>query len=211
MSFGCDFFGFETVAAAAVSTLLALCSTGGIGGSCPVAHIVSQCINSFLCNQNFFADRAVLALRQTAFGAGSRNRFIDYFGMAICRDFFGFKMVAAAAVSALLALCSTGGIGGSCPVTHVMSQSSNFIGNVAVATGTGVAGIAAIFTSRRSYDNFIVVFVIAAIGFPCDRAAIVLHHVRSPRGIIGGIIDCRNRVHKCIGRNGGRISLHFNL
>ena len=72
-------------------------------------HIVTESVNGFLCNKSFVAYGAVLALRQTGFGASGSDCFIDNLGVTESVDCFCFSrklLVADGAVdNAVIAAC----------------------------------------------------------------------------------------------------------
>ena len=65
--------------------------------------------NNSLRNQNFIADRAVLAFGQTGFRAGGFNRCVDYFRMTLSRCFLGITITAFGA-----SICCCTSFGASC-------------------------------------------------------------------------------------------------
>ena len=58
---------------------------------------MTESVNGFLCNKNFVAYGAVLALRQTGFGACGSDCFVDNLGVTESVDLFKCRVIAASA------------------------------------------------------------------------------------------------------------------
>ena len=143
----CNLAGFEVVAVGAVTALLSLFGAGCGLGFAPCAEAMTLGRNLVLLHQNGFTGGAVLAFRQTGFGAGGFYGLVDDFGVALGCDFTGFEVVAVGAVMALLALFGAGGIGSDLPVAEAVSEGIHIGIHIAVTAGTGMGGVTLFGTS----------------------------------------------------------------
>jgi hypothetical protein len=124
----------------------------GFSDGVPFSKAVASCGNYFLLHQDLSADRAMLAFRQTGFGASRSNRRINDLSVAFGYDLTDFSMITAGTGSLLLAILRTGGLLDNNPLTHIMTQGFGVTVNVAVAAvGTGMGSVAAFGASRGSH------------------------------------------------------------
>ena len=152
VALGRNFFGFYCITAftLAAAGLLALFRAGRFSRDRPGAPVVAECLavrrtanragsrlraacrcpsvslggNLSLRNENFIADGAVLAFRLAGFCAGRLYGCIDYFGVPLGRNFFGFNCITAFTLAAagLLALFRAGRFGCNCPVAPIVTE-----------------------------------------------------------------------------------------
>ena len=137
----CRYFScFKVVATCTISALTARFGASGGFGLRPCAHIVTEGCNRVLCYEYFTALGALLALRQTCFGAGGLYSFKNCnFPTAVvvveCCDGGRFKRVAVLAIAAFFALLRLGGSFGFIPLAEAVTCCADVCVNVAVAAG----------------------------------------------------------------------------
>ena len=181
--------GFKIVATAAIPALLTVLFAGGIFRYHPLSHIMAQG-SYFIRNIAVTAGTGIGGV--ALFGAG---RCGDHGAVAVAGSFDngGFKIVAAAAIPALLTVLFTGGIFRYHPLPHIMAQSVYFIGNIAVTAGTGVGGVTLFRAGGCGHGCVISMSgcfgIVIGIAVTADRASIsgIAALGASGRGNHGGI------------------------
>ena len=175
-----NFFGLRLIAALALAGtgLLALFRAGRFGRYRPFAPVVAErfavsfaadragsrcgaacccpgmslCRNYGLCNENFIADGAVLAFRLARLRTGRFDCRIDHFRMALRRNFFGLRLIAALALAGtgLLALRSAGCFVRDRPVAPVVAKGTTDCDGQSVADRITLVALDVIRRSVRA-------------------------------------------------------------
>ena len=72
--------------------------------------------------------------------------------MTGCGKIVGFGIVATRTVALFFAIFGAGGYSNGVPLTHVMTESGNIVGNVGIAAVTSVGGIAVFGAGGGGYS-----------------------------------------------------------
>ena len=149
----CDLTGLGITTTRAVSLLLALFRAGGSLDLSPFAKVMAQCIH-LIGNIAVAAGTSVSGI--TALGAGGlgHNSLILVGNHS---DVTALDLIAAGAVSLLLALYGAGGSLHLDPFAKVMAQCIHLIGNIAVAADTSVSGISALGAGGLGHNILVLV------------------------------------------------------
>ena len=150
--------------------------------------------NLSLCDENFVADRAVLALGLARHCAGRLNRCIGYFGVTICGNIHGIRCIAAVALAGAdpFALFGAGCFGCDCPVAPIVAE------RIAVGCAANRAGFRCSAACRRPCVSLCRNFSLRNKNFVTDGAVLALRLARLHAGRFDRLVD---HFRMALGRN----------